>query len=530
MPGRKLLALGAFTLLASACGTTVPLSAQSGLSGGGGTSQGGAAQSGGIGPAGSGAGGASQASLGSYGGAAGSAGATGSGAASASGGGATTGGNGPAGASGSGAIARSIAAPGSTGRGFDAHSVYIGIVTQNDIYGLAREYGVSPNDNPGDTNAMANAVAADINSHGGILGRQVKLLFDDVGTVAAQENNSTVAQSVCAYFTQDHPVVAVWNFSTQLDQGPTLRGCMAQAKVPMFTAAARAIDDQEMASLEPYYYHSIMVSWDRLAPVLIARLKAQGWFTPWNTVLGQPASGPTASPPKVGILVDGTPEGGHVASVLEDQLAKAGYPGAVSFAYSDPAQGQSASSFYFKANGVTHVIVTDVEMTAFQNSAAGEHYYPRYGITTYNDPYSNLESSGLTPTGTNNGAMGVGWVPALDVSQTNDPGLTPGGAHCLQVMTKAGQNVGGPLRLAEAYAFSICDSLYLIARGAQAGGGFTAADIFAGIMRIGPTFSPANGFATALTPSQPYVQGAVRDLSWDSTCSCMKYGAAITKL
>ena len=429
-----------------------------------------------------------------------------------------------------GTAATAPSPPGATGRGFDAHTVYIGIVTQNDISGLFRQYGVNPNDDPGDATAMANAVAADINSRGGVLGRQVKLLFDDIATVATQENNSSVGQSVCAYFTQDHPVVAVWNFSTQLDQGPTFRGCMAQAKVPMITAAARTIDDQEMASLEPYYYHSIMVSWDKLAPVFVQRLKAEAWFTPWNTVVGQLASGPTASAAKVGILVDGTPEGAHVASVLKDQLAKAGYPGAVSFSYADASQGQSASSFYFKENGVTHVIVTDVEMTAFQNSAAGEHYYPRYGITTYNDPYSNLESSGFTPTGTNNGAMGVGWVPALDVSQTNDPGLTPGGAHCLQVMTRAGQSVGGPKRLAETYALSICDSLYLLARGAASGGGFTAADIFAGVIRMGATFSPANGFATALTQGQPYIQGAVRDLAWDSTCSCMKYGATTTKL
>jgi hypothetical protein len=524
--GSKVLGLAALVALVSACGTTVPLAGRSTT--GGTLGPAGSSQQSDVSSSGAGGRGATGPSAGLTGAGAGPTGAAGpitAGAAS-TGGTATVTGGGPSSATGpGGSRGGGVSKLAGSGRGWDASNVYIGVVTQNDTQQVFKQFGAN-NVDPGDTSAMANAVAADINSHGGILGRQVKLLFDDISTVATQENGSSAGQSVCSYFTQDHPVVAVWNLSTQLDEYPTFRGCLAQAKVPLFTAAARAIDDPELSSLQPYYYHTLMVSWDKLAPVFIARLKAQNWFTGWNTLVGAPGNAPV----KVGILVDGTPKGSRIASVLKQDLAIAGYPGAVSFAYSDASQGQSESSFYFKENGVTHVIVTDVELTAFQQAAAGAHYYPRFGITTYNDPYSNLEASGLTPSNSNNGALGVGWVPAFDVSQSNDPGLTPGGAHCLQVMQKANQAVGGPKRLAEAYAFSLCDSLYLIAKGAAAAGGFTAGQLYSGIMRVGPAFDQANGFAPALTPAEPYVPGAVRDLEWNSSCGCMKYGPVITRL
>lgn len=405
------------------------------------------------------------------------------------------------------------------GPGWDATHVYVGVITTKDTQQVYSTYGAK-NVDPGDTQAQAQAVAAAINAKGGILGRTVVPVIDDLKTLDTATNPTTTGQSVCTYFTQDHPVIAVWDINTQVDQVPTFRNCLAQAKVPLFTAAARAIDDAEMGQLAPYYYHTIMVSWDALAPVFVQRLKAQGWLGGWDTLLGQPKSAPA----RVGILVDSTPEGAHTGQVLRAAFAKAGSPGALVFQYSDPSQGQAASVQYFHGNGVTHVVVTDVELTAFQNAAESQHYHPRYGITSYNDPYSNLEASGLTPTGANNGAMGVGWAPNLDVSDANSPPETVGGRTCDAIMRSAGQTFPNK-RLAHLYAFSLCDTFRLIAQGAVAGHGFTAQAIRAGIVQIASSFSPANGFSPALTERSPYVQGSVRDLSWTSACGCFKYGA-----
>ena len=404
------------------------------------------------------------------------------------------------------------------GRGWDERSVFIGVLTQNDAQEIFERFGADGVD-PGDTEGQAEALAADLNRRGGILGRQVKIRFYDVKTLDAAQNGSAVGEAACTYFTQDAPVIAVWNISTQVDQTPTFRGCLAKARIPLFTAAARAVVDKQFRDHAPHYWHTLMVSWDRVGPVLVKRLQAQGWFGAWDTTLGRPGSGKA----KVGVLVQGTPEGQRSAAVLQSALAQLGYRDTVVYQYKDPAEGQTSSVNHFKGNGVTHIIVTDVELTAFQMSAENQRYRPRYGITTYNAPYSNLEADGLVGPEANAGAMGIGWTPNFDVGQRNDPPPSAGARNCQQVMAKAGQQLAGK-RLASAYAFSLCDTLYLLGRGAQAGSGFTASALAAGIFRTSADFSPANGFAPALKADQPYVQGVARDLSWNADCGCLRYG------
>jgi hypothetical protein len=405
------------------------------------------------------------------------------------------------------------------GRGWDERNVYIGVLTQQDFGRVAAQFGAEGVD-PGDTKAQAEAVAADINKRGGIFGRQVKIRVYDVKTLDAAQNGSAVGEAACTFYVQDSPVVAVWNISTQVDQTPTFRGCLAKAGIPLFTAAARAVVDKQFQDLAPYYWHTMMVSWDRLGPALVARLKVQGWFGGWDATLGRPGPGKA----KVGILTQGTPEGKRAAAVLRSELAQVGQRDAVVFEYKDPADGQQASVNYFKGNNVTHIIVTDVELTAFQMSAETQRYRPRYGITTYNAPFSNLENDGLVSNDANNGAMGVGWLPNFDVGEPSDPTPSAGAQQCKKVMAQAGQTLSRK-RLASAYAFSLCDAFNLIARGARSGGGFTASAIGDGILRSSADFSPANGFAPALKSDKRYVQGTAQDLSWNTECDCLRYGA-----
>lgn len=437
--------------------------------------------------------------------------------------GGATGSSGTSGSPGAGSATGAAAVPAS-GRGWDAKRVYVGVITTKDTQRVYGSYGAN-NVDPGDSAAQAAAVAKAINARGGILGRTVVLVVKDVQTLPTATDPTGTGQTVCTYFSQDHPVIAVWNINTQIDQVPTLRNCLAHARIPLFSTAARAVTDPELAALTPYYYQTIMVSWDALAPVLMTRLQAQGWFGKWDARLGRPGTAPVV----VGILVDGTPEGTHVGQVLKAAVAKAGHGNAVVFQYSEASQGQSASVQKFSGSGVTHVIVTDVELTAFQTSAATQGYKPRYGITSYNDPYSNLEASGLTPAGANNGAMGVGWAPNLDVSDANDPGRTAGGKACDALMAKGGQSFSNK-RLAHLYASSLCDTFTLLAEGARAGGGLTGDALRRGIAQIAPGFSPANGFTAALGQGRPYVQGSVRDLSWGSACSCFTYGKGGARL
>jgi hypothetical protein len=224
----------------------------------------------------------------------------------------------------------------------------------------------------------------------------------------------------------------------------------------------------------------------------------------------------------MGILASTTQAGTRVAAEIKGALAKAGYPGALVYQWADASQGQNASVQYFSGNGVDHIIVADLELTAFQNSAQTQQYKPRYGISSYNDPYTNLET--LSPKGANNGALGIGWAPAYDVSDANDPGPTgPGETRCLAMMAKAGQNFSGR-RTAKLFALAACDSILLAVEGARAQGGFDAATIYTGALRISPTFSTAVSFGnSALTPTHLFTPSSARDLAWFTDCSCFKY-------
>jgi hypothetical protein len=408
------------------------------------------------------------------------------------------------------------------GPGWDAKNVYFGIVTQNDAQKAFAAFGANKVD-PGNTLAQAQAVATYVNAHGGILGRQLKIVAKDVATVDTATNPESTGGQVCSYFTEDNPVFGVWSLVTVMDY-PNFRACLANRHVPLFSAGVKVADDKAGDDLAPYFYQSVMASWTRVGPVLVDRLKAQGYFSGWDVRTGAPGTAPT----KVGILTDSTSSGLRIGKLLTALVQKAGYT-ALPYSYTAASDGQSNSVNYFNQNGVTHVIVTDVELTAFQNSASSQAYKPRYGITSYNDPYTNLEAGGLTPAGANNGAMGVGWNPALDVAQANDPGASPGAAACLKLLKAAGQDLNGK-RLAQAFAFSLCDTLELVQQGATRSHSFMGTALAAGLAQAAQGFPTAVGFGTGLTSSRHFVPGVARDLAWHPDCSCFRYGTTTAAL
>jgi hypothetical protein len=409
------------------------------------------------------------------------------------------------------------------GFGWDDKHVYFGVVTQNDAQKAFASFGAS-NVDPGNTLGQAQAVADAINKRGGILGRTLVLRTIDVATVDTATNPEATGQRVCTYFTQDHPVIGVVSVVTVMDY-PNFRACLAGKHVPLFSATVKAADDKSAGDLAPYFTQTAAVSWTRLAPVLVTRLKAQGWFGGWNARTG--TAGPGTA--KVGIVTDSTAAGMRTGKLLTSELAKAGYPGALTFSYVNASDGQSASVNYFNQNGVTHVIVTDVELLAFESSAQAQGYRPRFGITSYNAPYTTLETSSLAPPGAQKGAMGVGWAPALDVAEARDPGASPGKGACQKVMTAGGQDLSGK-RLAQVVAFSMCDVLQLVQQGAAASGALAGPALFRGIEAVAPRFPTAVGFSTALSGARHFVPGTARDLAYDAGCSCFRYAQATAGL
>jgi Tfp pilus assembly protein FimT len=431
--------------------------------------------------------------------------------------GGTTGGTAGGGtAGGTGSSTGAAAALPAKGFGWDEKNVYFGVVTQNDAQKAFASFGANQID-PGDTMGQAQAVADYVNAHGGILGRTLVVKPKDVATVDTAQNPEATGQRVCTYFTQDQPVIAVMSIVTLMDY-PNFRTCLAKKRVPLFNATVKLADDRSAAELAPYFTQTAAVSWTRLAPVMVSRLKAQGWLGSWDVRTGAPGTAPT----KVGIVADSTAAGVRTGKLLQSEFAKAGYPGALTFNYVNASDGQSASVNYFNQNGVTHVIVTDVELLAFQSSAQSQQYKPRYGVSSYNALYTNVETSPLAPPGAQNGAMGVGWAPALDVGESQDPHASPGKAACEKVMTAGKQNLSGK-RLAQVIAYSFCDVIELLQQGASTSGGLTGTALLSGMNAVAPRFATAVGFSMALSADRHFLPGTVRDLFFDTGCSCYRY-------
>lgn len=184
-----------------------------------------------------------------------------------------------------------------TGRGWDAKNVYIGVGTQKDVQQAFGTVGVN-NLDAGDQEGQAKAIATELNRRGGLFGRQVKLVFRDHATIATAQDPNGTAQATCTYFTQDRPVIAYLNPVTLMDVA-ALRACFAKAKVPLISASVASLDAEGMRAYAPYLVTSLVPTWDALTPVLVSRLKAQGYFAGWNPAISRTKPGAA----KVGILI-----------------------------------------------------------------------------------------------------------------------------------------------------------------------------------------------------------------------------------
>ena len=516
---RRLVATVAVACLATACGSTVPLTSTGQVPGSADGLSGptAGAVDGTTGTTGSsavGTSGSTSGTSGVVGGTTGSPGAV-SGTTGGTRGGTTTSGT-------TGLVAAPSGPIPATGPGWDKKYVYIGVTTQKDVATAAQGVGAAGLD-AGDQEGQAKAVIQYLNARGGLFGRQIKPLFHDQSTVATASNPDNAGAVACSYFTQDNHVIAVLNPVTLMDVD-SFRACLAKKKVPLFSASVAPVSQATAAKLQPYFYQSVAPTWDVLAPALVKQLKAFNYFgTAWNTSTGTSVPGKAT----LGILTPDTPEGIRVAGILTKHLAAVGQPVKSTFRF-DPKNNSTTSSavVQFRSAGVDHVIGTESTLVSFQLQASTQRYRPRYGVHTLNAPLTFLQTNGGAQQ--NTGDVGVGWAPTFDVDDAHDPGAFNSGVSlCNQISKAGGQNTAGK-RLAHAVSFAFCDGIRLIAESAVQGGGLTGVNIYNGMQKVGPTFASAFSFAPGLGQNRLFVPGGVRPLLFDSGCACFRYSSTAT--
>jgi hypothetical protein len=396
-----------------------------------------------------------------------------------------------------------------TGFGFTAKTVNIGITTNKDAQAALNAVGISSGP-LGDQEAMAKAVLSEINAQGGILGRRVVPVFHDVKTAETSTNPEGAAQAACAAFTEDAQVAAA--LELVLDSR-LFAQCMIKHRAFVVSNGLTFTDATYVKGLTPYFFRLTSPLAERLVPTLLGRMTALGYFSPWDTVNGRPGKAPV----NVGLFYLDEPAPTRVFNNMATRLLRAGYQ-VTRYAYARQDSSYQNAVLKFQSSGVTHVIGDNGSYILLMRETQSQGYYPRYGLTSYNGGAILLQ--GNVPSSALAGALGVGWVPTVDVDAAHDPGSTgPAYTACVQTMHKHGVDIS--TRSALAWALGICDGLKVLAESMRAGGGFDGPHITAG--RAGFSFQSTVSFSNRNNEGRIDMPSAVRDFGFQSSCTCFVY-------
>jgi ABC-type branched-subunit amino acid transport system substrate-binding protein len=412
------------------------------------------------------------------------------------------------------------------GPGVTAKTVTIGFNYTED--GTAGNKAIGANLSQGDEMNEAKAVVADINAHGGVAGRKLQVVFHAYSNQSA-DSGSAQDESACQDYNQDHKVFAVAGAGLS----DTLPSCLAKAGV-MHSASGQIIShDNAYYARYPHFADLASLTQERMMRDLAARLVAKRYFDGWNTTTGAPA----AVPAKVGVLSFDRPDWERpLTSVLLPALKRAGHPVAdqdvIRARYASTtteagplAADMQSAALRFRNDGVTHVIFLDGSALMnifFSQNATNQHYYPRYGVNSATGMQA-LVDGGVVDKKQLTGALGIGWLPGLDLPPAaSGKYVTAGARHCASVMSKAGFSF--PDTNSRTIAYGACDQLYFIAAAINgAGPSVTLANAQAAVDRLGSSFVPANLPAAYFSARQHDAVAKVYDLAWDDGCGCAKY-------
>ncbi len=363
----------------------------------------------------------------------------------------------------------------------------------------------------GDLKGMVDALVADLNHRGGILGHLVKIIPYRIDPSSSQ---TQYEQGACATFTQDnHVLVALLGGAS-----PNYLSCVTRGGAAVLGTDWSNLRQADYARLQ-WVLQPDAIALDRLARIQADQFVAMGLFE-------------SDLPAKVGVLYFEDPAFAAAEKVLEQELARRGVQVADRQAFhyvaaaSDvgPTQTQVQNAVLrFRSEGITHVI--GVETNAwligfFGVGAASQDYYPRYGYTS-DEVLSNVAAN--VPARALEGARFVGWWPAQDVT---DPASYPTAARrCLTFMRKHGFAISTGNQRGD--ALGACESISFLERALTAGGEpMSRTSLFTGARGL-RTYQPTNTFRLRITARNYDGVSTIRQGRWDSHCGCFAYTSGL---
>lgn len=397
--------------------------------------------------------------------------------------------------------------------GVTAREIRIGFPTFDDEAATADRFGIE-GASSGDTRRQMDALAKDLNSRGGILGRKVVLVPRAMSLANMVRDPATEEQAACTFWTEDAPVFAVIS-----GQFVFLTPCLGKRGVTT-VGGGGIIDTAEQGQAR--YFGAGGAVQSLLARVFLSRLQAQGYFGGWEAASGTAGEAPA----KVGMIYQDLPTYHRFYKVVMDDLRARRIPFSEPVVYAPTGEGVASASssavLKFRSEGVTHVFGAAL---LFFQAAESQGYRPRYSFDSRVPPAVIAQNVGPEQL---EGAMGVGFQPSYDVEQRQDPGVVSDEAtRCMSIMTKAGVNWQAARSVLHA-VLAECAGLWALEAGLRRAGVVGADALPSAFADLG-TRASAITFRESWRPDRLVSASVVADLRYVVDCRCFSYTKVRTR-
>jgi hypothetical protein len=390
-------------------------------------------------------------------------------------------------------------------RGVTATTLALGVIDNTDsgaALGSAGFGGAAI----GDGKAQANAVLADINAHGGIAGHHVNPVFHDVSTASLASDPSGSGQQACIDLTSQGVFAAVIPLS--VSDANTL-ACFAHHDTPVIVDNTSGYDTVEMNQFLSYMYVPAALNLTRASQTLVAELGSEGYLTPTGVY---------------GVVAPDLPEyhrafdQGLVPALAQRNITvkdKVFYTG-----NNSTADFQNGVVNFF-SEGIDHVISLgkQSQITFFMIAAEKQQFRPRYALSSFDNPQL-LETT--APKAQLANAVGAGWNPIIDNDTSHSIGPVNANAQrCTNDMNAAG--VSNSTGNAVASAFDMCDVFFFLQTALTSPSQLSSAGLLQAANALGSSYAAPDTFQVTMSSRKHDGASAVRDLAFDSSCSCFLY-------
>jgi ABC-type branched-subunit amino acid transport system substrate-binding protein len=406
-----------------------------------------------------------------------------------------------------------LPSPGAAARGVTATTIKIGFigVDQAGISDVNNQFG--GNIKATDPRQQVAAVVKYVNEHGGVAGRKV------IPVIAIRDPSSgdpNHGESICQKLTQDDKVFAVVTNAAMDAQK-----CYVKHQTLLLNDGLES-EPTALRPFAPYVWVPGLPTVEAAYAAYVDGLRGQGYF---------------AKGAKVGILGrEGAATRSAYNTVVVPALKRLGFPPTEVFWISEQAQNSNtdfaaaaqAAELRFKSKGITHVMFMAPGGSApqyFMTSAQQQGYFPRYGLSSFDQPGFFLEPT--VPATQLRGSVGAGFNQITDVDAASGDPYPTGQAEtqCFEAMKSNGDTPPNA-RAAAFGAEFFCDGLFMLQAAARTlRDNLSVATWTEAASRLGTSYQATYSLpgGTRFVPGQRAGGAFYRYLAYVDTCACFRY-------